>query len=161
MRTETRVKIARFLTVAALASTLIACATIPSGPNIAVMPGPGKPFDVFQADNLACKDYAYHEIGVNPDEIAKRQIATGAVTGAVVGAAAGAAIGHGDSHAAGTLAGMGALGGAAIGADAASQSRWTLQRRYDVAYAQCMYAKGNQVSGFQPQKPVPLPPRRR
>ncbi len=161
MRTETQVNIARTLIAAGLASTLIACASIPSGPNIAVMPGPGKPFDVFQADNVVCKDYALHEIGVNPDEIARRQAATGAATGAVVGAAAGAVIGHGDSHATGTLAGMGALAGTAIGADAANQSRWTLQRRYDVAYAQCMYAKGNQVAGFRPQKPVPLPPRRR
>lgn len=153
--------IARILILAALASTLIACATNPSGPNIAVMPGPGKPFDVFQADNAVCKDYASHEIGVNPDEVARKQVATGAATGAVVGAATGAIISHGDSHATGAFAGMGALAGTAIGADAASQSRWTLQRRYDVAYAQCMYAKGNQVAGFRPLKPVPLPPRPR
>jgi uncharacterized protein YcfJ len=154
-------KAARILIALGFASTLIACASIPSGPNIAVMPGPGKPFEVFQADNATCKDYALREIGVNPDEKARQQVMTGAATGAVVGAAAGAIISHGDSHATGTLAGMGALAGTAVGADAANQSRATLQRRYDIAYAQCMYAKGNQVAGFPTLKPVPLPPRHR
>jgi hypothetical protein len=26
----------------------------------------------------------------------------------------------------------------------------SLQQRYDLAYAQCMYARGNQVPGFAP-----------
>lgn len=154
-------RFAGILIAAGLVSTLIACASIPSGPNIAVMPGPGKPFEVFQADNAVCKDYALRETGVNPDEKAREQVATGAATGAIVGAAAGAIISHGDSHATGTFAGMGALAGTAVGADAANQSRATLQRRYDIGYAQCMYAKGNQVAGFPPLRPVPLPPHRR
>ncbi|HQP55162.1 MAG TPA: hypothetical protein PLN83_03555, partial [Syntrophorhabdus sp.] len=39
--------------------------------------------------------------------------------------------------------------------------QWELQRQYDIAYSQCMYAKGNQVPGVvkrQPQADVPPPP---
>jgi len=42
-------------------------------------------------------------------------------------------------------------------ADAADESSWDLQRRYDWTYEQCMYAKGNQVPGFAPVE-VPAPP---
>jgi hypothetical protein len=57
-------------------------------------------------------------------------------------------------------AGTGLLGGAAVGANADQAAGWNAQRRYDIAYQQCMYAKGNQVPGFQPpqETPTPSPP---
>jgi hypothetical protein len=45
--------------------------------------------------------------------------------------------------------------GAAGGGDASKE----VQRRYDIAYQQCMYSKGNQVPGYAIQKPAdPAPP---
>ncbi len=42
---------------------------------------------------------------------------------------------------------MGLLAGSAIGAGESSRSGYSIQRRYDVAYEQCMYAKGNLLHG--------------
>jgi hypothetical protein len=45
-------------------------------------------------------------------------------------------------------------------------SGWEVQRRYDNAYQQCMYAKGNQIPAMEPMParngyvPPPPPPRR-
>jgi hypothetical protein len=53
--------------------------------------------------------------------------------------------------------------GSAAGAGAADASSWELQRRYDLAYEQCMYAHGNQVPGYAriTNTPPPPPPVRR
>ena len=42
-------------------------------------------------------------------------------------------------------AGAGLFGGSAVGANAAYASGTAVQYRYDIAYQQCMYAKGNQI----------------
>ena len=64
-------------------------------------------------------------------------------------------------------AGAGAAGGlvmgTAVGSDRAYTSERDIQRRYDIAYQQCMYAKGNQLPGsyYRPQTasyPPPPPP---
>ncbi|MGB8426673.1 MAG: hypothetical protein WCD88_12875, partial [Desulfobacterales bacterium] len=60
--------------------------------------------------------------------------AIGAASG---NAAAGAAIG----------AGSGLIGGAAVAYEPAYAAGWDVQQRYDNAYQQCMYAKGNQIPG--------------
>lgn len=125
------------------------------------MPAPGKPFDQFRADDAVCREFARQQLGVNPNEVAQQQVVTGAAAGAALGAATGALMGHGHEGAAGSGAGAGLIVGSAAGAGAASQSRLILQRRYDIAYEQCMYAKGNQVPGFAPPRyaaPPPLPP---
>jgi hypothetical protein len=45
-----------------------------------------------------------------------------------------------------------------VGANAGYGASWTIQRRYDIAYQQCMYAKGNQIPGFPAAyAPPPLP----
>src|SRR2546425_1249536 len=49
--------------VAAGAVLLAACAQIPNGPSVAVMPPPGKPFDLFVADDQLCRNYATQAIG--------------------------------------------------------------------------------------------------
>ena len=53
--------------------------------------------------------------------------------------------------------------GTAVGSDRAYASERDIQRRYDIAYQQCMYAKGNQLPGgyYRPQAasyPPPPPP---
>src|SRR5439155_608408 len=46
------------LFAAPLALLLGACATVPTGPSMMVLPGTGKPFDQFQADDAACRQWA-------------------------------------------------------------------------------------------------------
>jgi hypothetical protein len=146
---------------------LAGCATVPTGPNVMVMPAPGKPFEVFQTDDSVCRQWAGQQIGgENPNEAANKTFAGGAAIGTLVGAAMGALIGvaYGNPGAGAAIgAGSGLLGGSMIGGDSAYGTRWELQRRYDVAYQQCMYAKGNQIPGVvrrqrQSYPPPPPPP---
>lgn len=78
-----------------------------------------------------------------------------ALTGAIVGAAAGVAIGGGKGAAIG--AGSGLLLGSAAGTGASVYASGIMQQRYDVAYMQCMYTKGNRVpmSGSFVAAPAP------
>src|SRR4030095_4628250 len=50
-------------------------------------------------------------------------------------------------HGAAIGAGTGLLVGSAAGSNAAGYSYYDSQRRYDMAYTQCMYARGNQIPG--------------
>ncbi len=126
------------------------CATIPTGPSVMVFPPPGKSFEQFQGEDAICRQWAEQQIGMSPQEVANQNTATGAVVGTAVGAGLGAAIGSA-SGSVGTGAAIGAasglLLGTAAGANAGQAYGWQAQRRYDIAYLQCMYAKGNQVPG--------------
>src|SRR5271166_5273902 len=126
---------------------LNACTSPPMGPTVAVMPAPGKPFDVFQGDQAVCKDFASQQVQGGAQQANNTQVGT-AVVGTLLGAGLGAAIGGGRGAAIG--AGAGALGGTAVGAGPAAQAQYSLQQRYDLAYSQCMYARGNQVPGYLP-----------
>ena len=141
-----------------VALALAGCATIPAGPNVRVMPPPGKPFDQFQVENTACMSFARQQLGTDPNDVSRNQVLSGAVVGGALGAATGALLGHGHGGAVATGAGVGALFGSAMGAGAASDSHMTLQRRYDIAYEQCMYSKGNQVPGYTAPSYTPPPP---
>jgi hypothetical protein len=134
---------------------LSACASEPMGPTVAVMPAPGKPFDVFQSDQALCKQYAAGEVQGGAQQANNRQVGT-AVVGTLLGAGLGAAIGGGRGAAIG--AGAGALGGTAVGAGPSQGAQYSLQQRYDLGYSQCMYSRGNQVPGYQPPGPPPPPP---
>ena len=143
------------------------CATMPTGPNVAVLPGPGKPFEVFMTDDTVCRQWAQQQIGgASPSQTANQNLATGAAVGTAVGAAMGAAIGAaaGNAGAGAAIGGAtGLLGGTAMGSNAGAYSGYQLQRRYDIAYQQCMYAKGNQIPGSAPVRrsyyaPPPPPP---
>lgn len=139
---------------AGLLVALAGCAHTPSGPTVMVMPAPYKPFELFMADDAVCRDFARGRIGEAAAQAESEAVGT-AVVGAAVGAAAGAAIGD-STRSAATGAGIGTVVGSAAGADRSSRG---LQRRYDVAYQQCMYAKGNQVPGWAPVAiPAPPPP---
>jgi len=137
---------------------LAGCSSIPTGPSVAVMPGPGKPFDQFQADNAICRDFAQQQLGVNPNQVAREQVLTGAATGVAIGAASGALMGHGHEGPAESMAGAGLIVGSAAGANAANASTMSLQRRYDIAYQQCMYAKGNLIPSYPAPRYAPPPP---
>jgi hypothetical protein len=125
-----------------------ACATVPSGPNVVVLPGQGKHFDQFRSDDYTCRSFAAQQTGATPSDTATRQTIGGAILGTLLGAAAGAAIGAAGGNAgtgAAVGAGVGLLGGTAVGASASTPVYGTLQQRYDAAYMQCMYAKGHQI----------------
>lgn len=125
-----------------------ACATVPEGPSVMVLPGSGRSFSQFQTDDAICTDWAAHQTGTTPDRAAARRgIATAAVAtgvGAAAGAAIGAAFGHPGGGAA-VGAGSGLLMGSSAGAARAGWARASVQSRYDHAYMQCMYANGNQI----------------
>ena len=127
------------------------CATMPSGPSVMVLPPPDKPFEQFQAEDAVCRQYAYEHIGgMTGQQAAQDSAVRSAVVGTILGAATGAAIGSvSGSAGAGAAIGGGAglLYGSAVGSSYASGSYYEAQRRYDIAYMQCMYAKGNSVPG--------------
>jgi hypothetical protein len=136
-------KLLRLSPVAALVM-LGACATIPNGPSVMAMPGTGKTFDEFRVDDASCRQFATDQIGgTTANQNAVDSGMKSAAVGTVVGALAGAALGGG--HGAGVGAGVGLLAGSAAGASAGQASGYTAQRRYDNAYIQCMYAKGDRV----------------
>jgi hypothetical protein len=150
--------------------TMAGCVYVPPGPNVTVMPGRGKSFEAFQYDDDGCRAFAASR--VHPDaRRANDSAVSGAAVGTVVGAATGAAIGAaaGDpAMGAAVGAGIGLLGGTAIAADESNYGRWSVQRRYDTAYTQCMYAKGNQIpvprssrpaAAYYNTPPPPPPPR--
>jgi YmgG-like glycine-zipper protein len=121
-----------------------ACVTVPNGPSIMSLPGNGKSFDQFRADDFECRQYASSQVGgSNPNQASSDSGVKSAAIGTVVGAAAGALIDG--SHGAGVGAGVGLLAGALAGSSAANASAYTTQQRYDIGYTQCMYAKGHKV----------------
>jgi hypothetical protein len=143
---------------------LSGCATMPIGPTVSVMPSPGKPYEVFMADDGVCREWAQYQLGgTSPSQTANENLAAGAVVGTVVGAGLGALIGAATGNAgagAAIGAGAGLLGGTSIGANEGAVSGYQLQRRYDIAYQQCMYSKGNQIPGVvrQPARAYTPPP---
>jgi hypothetical protein len=153
----------RWMMLLSVMGLLTACATVPTGPSVVVLPGAGKPFDLFQTEDAACRYYAHTQVGGAGQEPASSTLsgaAIGTVVGAGVGAAIGAAAGRPDVGAA-VGAGTGILMGTAAGAESGNAAAGSLQWRYNVAYMQCMYAKGNQVPGAvsaQQSSYVPPPP---
>ena len=131
----------------AVAVAVAGCVTVPTAPAVMVLPGQYKPFDQFQADDLQCRQYASASIGA-AGEAAVNAATAQAVGSALVGAAVGAAIGSVSGQAgqgAAVGGGTGLLFGSAAGNNVAGASSYQLQQRYDGAYMQCMYGKGNQI----------------
>ena len=150
-------------TLAALAG----CTTLPTGPSVMVLPGTGKSFDQFRADDMDCRNFSYVQIGgTTAEQAAQNSGMKSAAVGTIIGAAAGAAISGGQGAAVG--AGVGLAGGALAGTAAADQSAYGSQQRYNIAYTQCMYSKGHKVpvsgnfvssdTGARTASPPPPPP---
>jgi len=128
----------------ALILAISGCVSLPTGPSVMVLPGSGLSFDQFRNDDAVCQQYAYFQVGgASASEAGVSSGVTSAAVGTALGAAAGAALGGGRGAAIG--AGTGLLGGSIVGTGAADSSMYGTQQRYDVAYIQCMYAKGHQV----------------
>jgi hypothetical protein len=164
--------LSRPLVLAAVAAlgALYGCVTVPEGPSMMVLPGTGKSFDQFRADDFDCRQFASGQVGgASANQAAVDSGVKSAVVGTAIGAAAGAAING--SSGAGVGAGAGLALGALAGTGAAQSSSYGLQRRYDTGYAQCMYAKGHRVpvagrfnnyqsrqQAYYPPPPPPAPP---
>lgn len=149
MRTHTPI----VLCVAA-AFLLGACASTPMGPTVQVLPSPSKPFEVFQQDQVDCKQYAQAQVSGQADAANQKAVGT-AVIGAALGTALGAAVGN--SRGAGVGAASGALIGTSASTGSTQHAEYSIQQQYNNAYVQCMYSKGNQVPGAAPAYRAPRP----
>ena len=141
-----------------LAMLLGGCVSQPLGPSVAVMPAPNKPFEVFQQDQAICTQYAGQQVA-GGSQSANSAAVGSAVVGTLLGAGLGAAAGGGSGAAIG--AASGAVAGTVWGSGPAWADQYGLQQHYDIAYSQCMYAKGNQVPGYYyapPGASFPPPP---
>lgn len=128
-----------------LALLTSACTTpTPNAPSVMVLPGSGKNFDQFRADNELCRQFASEQLNNSGGQNAISASGIGSTAlGTALGAAAGAAISGGRGAAAGAGGGF-ALGGLS-GVNAAETTAAQLQRRYDIGYQQCMYANGHRI----------------
>lgn len=145
------------LTLSCVAVALLAgCASVPTGPRVTVMPAVGKPFEVFVDEDRVCRQWAAQSVGSS--DAANQEIISSAAVGTALGAVAGAIAGGHNGAGSGAAVGMAA--GGVIGAERSSAGGYDLQRRYDIAYEQCMYAKGNQVPGYASRSYTPPPPPR-
>jgi hypothetical protein len=142
----------RTIPAVGLASVLAlsACAVAPpSGPSVMALPQAGKSFEAFQQDDYACRGYATQQTGgASAAQAANNSAVGSAVLGTVLGAGVGAALGSvGGAVGAGAAIGgaTGLLAGSAIGAGNAQGAGYNVQARYDTAYTQCMYSKGDTV----------------
>ena len=148
-----------FLAVACL-GVFAGCASIPNGPSVAVMPSPGKSFDQFNVEDNVCRQFAQKSIGTTANDAATEAELKSIAAGTAIGVVAGV-LGGGGHQGAGSGAAVGMVGGAAMGSGAAQSSGREAQRRYDIAYEQCMYAKGNQLpnaSAYRPRVIYAQPP---
>ena len=146
----------RLLFVGGAALALAGCVSMPTGPSVNVLPGSGKNFDQFRADDYDCRQYAGSQTGTSAEAAQENSTVKSAALGTAVGAAAGALIGGRGGAASGAAGGL--IVGTAAGAGAGNASGYSLQRRYDNAYIQCMYAKGHRVpvaGRFETTRPAP------
>jgi uncharacterized protein YcfJ len=137
-------RIRTILTITAAAAFVSACVTPPMGPTVRVMPGHNKSLEAFQQDETVCEQYASQRVAGGAEAANNQAIGEG-LLGTALGAGLGAAVGGGRGAAIG--AASGAVVGTAVGSNASEGAQMSLQRRYDMAYAQCMSTKGNQVPG--------------
>ena len=157
-------KLKCLLIITILFST-VGCATMPPGPSVMVLPAQGKSFEDFQADDAVCRQWAENQTGWKANDTVNKNMAAGAAIGTALGAGLGAAIGSASGNM-GAGAGIGAvsglIGGTAVAGGPAQASGQSVQRRYDNAYQQCMYSKGNQIPGAvqqsNPTRYLPPPP---
>src|SRR3989454_7730983 len=102
---------------------MTACATVPAGPSVMVLPGNGKNFEQFQADDAVCRQWAAQQTGTTTQRASTQSTVSGAAIGAAVGAAVGTAVGAAAGNpgiGAAVGAGGGLLGGTAVGASNAA-----------------------------------------
>ena len=141
----------KIISLCSTALILVACANVPMGPMVHVLPPPHKAFETFQVEQATCKQYADDQVRGQ----AERANSTGLLQGlgaTAIGAGLGAAVGGGHGAAVGTA--MGATAGTVVGASTSSRQDRSIQQQYDDAYVQCMVAKGNLIPQAAPRQTV-------
>lgn len=151
-----KVRMAALAAISTLA-LLGGCATQPLGPTIPVMPAPGKDMKAFQQDEDYCEQYASDRAAGRVKQADDDELRRG-----VLGAALGASIGALAGNTKGALAG-GAIGALLGSSSGAGYDQHRVQRGYDIAYGQCMTARGNSVGmgrhrRWRPDYASPPPP---
>jgi hypothetical protein len=144
----------RVATAAGLSTLVLlgGCVSAPDGPTVPAEPSHGKSWSQFQSEDAECQDFAYSRVEGRARQANNRAL-TSAIIGTALGAGLGAAIGGGNGAAIG--AASGAVVGTSIGTRDSRYAQDTLQGRYNIAYAQCMYSHGNRVPGFGDEEPGP------
>jgi hypothetical protein len=128
---------------AAAAAQIVGCSSAVQSPTVVVAPAQDKSPSAFAADNSTCTAVATQQ-GEAAKNSANMQIAGSAVMNAAFSAGNSVAAG-----ARGSMVAANAATGALTSAIASGQAaQATLQRRFDLAYAECMYARGNSLPGF-------------
>jgi hypothetical protein len=158
-------KLRTIVFITASATALAGCVTPPMGPTIPVMPAANKPLAAFHDDDMQCQDYAHQAVAGGVEAANNKAVSEG-IIGTVLGAGLGAAVGGGRGAAIG--AASGAVVGTAVGGNTSAHAQNSLQQRYNIAYAQCMSSKGNDVQmgprrhrrppGEYPPPPYGYPP---
>ncbi len=146
-----RMRLQTLISLACVVS-LTACVSAPRGPHVAVMPAPGKSLEVFQQEDLQCRNYASQSIG---NQSPADTVVGSAIVGTVFGAAIGAALGG--RHGAGSGAATGLMVGTVAGAGAGASEGYSAQRRYDIAYQQCMTTMQNNTASHTTVRKVQVP----
>ncbi len=153
-----------FPTLLALGAALAlgGCAVAPTAPTVMVLPGANTSPAQFQADTIACQQQA-RALLAGDVQAANDQAAANVVVGTAIGAAVGALMGQGYRHSNDAIAwgaGTGLLIGSAAAGGSSQASSYSLQQRFNIAYMQCMYQRGNQVPGqVRARPPAPsMPP---
>jgi uncharacterized protein YcfJ len=154
-------RLAHLLGLGGLISLTACTAVPPPGPTVLALPPQGKDFATFQREDAYCQQVASQQSGLpNAPQAAGNAVVGSAALGALGGAALGAAIGavSGNAGAGAAIgAGSGLVGGGLVGASNAQLSTAELQQRFNIVYAQCMTAYGNQLRTPVAQ-PVALAP---
>lgn len=122
---------------------LAACAvTVPPParvPTVSVMPGKRQSFETFLLDEQRCRRHAASQGGhVAGGSVLANSVVAGVLTGAAAGALLG---GHRQAAANGAAAGL--LAGVVSGQQASQDDEARQQYQYNLAYQQCMVAKGH------------------
>lgn len=150
-----------FRVLAVLPILALAACTVhpPTGPSVMALPSQGKSLETFQGEDLMCRGYAEQQIGgTDPAQAGQRSMVGSAAVGTGLGAGVGMALGSlsgamGAGAALGGAAGL--LMGSTMGANNARAASGSLQQRYDIAYAQCMYSRGNAVQSMPTSQAYP------
>jgi uncharacterized protein YcfJ len=125
------------------------------------MPAQGKSMESFQQDEDYCEQYANDRATGRVRQANDNELRNGAI-----GAALGAGIGALAGNTKGAIAG-GIIGGVLGSSSGAGYDQHRVQRTYDIAYGQCMTARGNDVGRRHPPRrwhdgdgetPPPPPP---
>ncbi|MEI9932422.1 MAG: YMGG-like glycine zipper-containing protein [Rhizomicrobium sp.] len=140
------------LTALSTVVLLAGCATQPRGPEVPVMPGPGKTNAAFEQDESYCENYAANRASGKVQQANDTELRNG-----VVGAALGAGIGALAGNTKGALIG-GGIGAVLGSASGSGYDQAHVQRVYDIGYAQCMKARGNNVPMRHPRRWRDAPP---